>query len=651
MRLSLKARVVLLLIILTLIPLALYFYHNSAMKEKILEDRLRFHSLYASSVVNRVELFLERVMSETDSAVYLYRNFGFSEEEIIWRITGHVKGIFEGAFYSPDGILMSYASRENSEPEFDKFIKIDSSKRILGILYTQYKEPFLRFVVPDLENGVIRGFFVFSLDLSLFWQSVISTKPTPSVEVFLTDGEGNILAFSDMRFSERKRIPARKGIYRSSITGTDVVGVYAKSNDGKWSVFVEEPISAVLQPLYSFQQKALLAGSVFMLSVGTFAIFVFLRIFKPLEDLKNYVISWEERNIRKPITAGDEVGELSQAFENLISRLQEERKLYLSLFENTLDGVIVFNSERRIIDVNRTILDTFRVSKEELIGKHMKELIGEELPLMSLFFSEKKVRLKGDAFCQLRQEVLRIEGNLYILWRLRDVSQEKELKVLLEQTSKLSLAGEIACSVAHQINNPLASIMGYAESISLTSQDEEAKKRAEVILKQARKCAETVRKLLDVGKPFEGKPDYIKPEELTIDAIGMLAPKAKRKGVRIEFESSLNGKKLFTFPWQIEQVLINVIDNAIDASPEGGRVSIKLLNSSGSIVWRIEDEGPGVKEVEKVFKPFYTTKPYGTGLGLPLARRLMRNLGGDVKIRNRPGGGAVAEIYVTEGRE
>ena len=652
MRLSLKARVILLLSILTLIPIALFFYHNSAMREKILQDRLRFNSLYASSVVSRVELFLERVMSETSSLVYLYRNFGFSEEEIIWRVTGHVRGIFEGAFYSPDGILMTSVSRELSEPKFDKFVELKSSKRILGILYTQYKEPFLRIVVPDVEDGVLRGYFLFSLDLSLFWQSVVSAKPSPSVEVFLADEKGNVLAFSDMRFSERKRIPFRKGIYRSSLTGTDVVGVYTKSEDGKWVVFVEEPVNTVLKPLYSFQQKALVAGSLFVLSGGVFAIFVFLRIFKPLENLKNYIISWEEENIRKPIESGDEVSELSQAFENLIRKLQEERKLYFSLFENTLDGIVVFNSEKRVIDVNRTILEQFGIDREDIIGKRMSELIGEDLPFKSLFFTERKVKLKEEVFCQLRQEVLKIEGSLYVLWRLRDVSKEKELSILLEQTAKLSLAGEIACSVAHQINNPLASIMGYSESLLLSAKDEEVRKKAQVIFKQAQKCAETVRKLLDVGKPFEGKPDHVKPEEITVEAINMLSPKAKRKGVRIEFESSLNGERIFTFPWQIEQVLINIVDNAIDAASGGGRVKVSLYKEGSRVVWRVEDNGHGIEreELERIFKPFYTTKPYGTGLGLPLARRFIENLGGELKVRSEPGRGTVVEIYIGEGK-
>ena len=141
----------------------------------------------------------------------------------------------------------------------------------------------------------------------------------------------------------------------------------------------------------------------------------------------------------------------------------------------------------------------------------------------------------------------------------------------------------------------------------------------------------------------------MKPENVTIDVINMLSPKAKRKGVKIKFSSSLNGERIFTFPWQIEQVLVNIIDNAIDASPENSSVEIKLDQLNGKVVWRVKDSGPGIPEedLEKVFKPFYTTKAYGTGLGLPLARRLMRNMGGDVRIESEPGKGTTVEIYIS----
>ena len=648
MRVSLKARIILLLLLLSIIPVALYLYHNSAMRDKMLEDRLKFNSLYASSIVSKVELFLERVMSEARTLVYLYRNLGFSEEEIIWRVSGHVKGIFEGGFYSREGILMGFASRENVSPTYQKFLRPEELEGLMEIRFSPYKEPFLKFSVPDVEGGVVRGYFVFSLDLSLFWQSVVSTRPGHSIEVFLADGRGNILAFSDMRFSDRRELPLKEGIYTSHITGVEVIGVYARSEDGKWIVAVEEPVSVVLEPLYSFQRKALFAGTMFMGGVGFFAVLVFLRIFRPLDSLKNRILHWEKENVAKPVDSRDEVEVLSTAFENLIRKLEEEKKLYSSMFENTLDGIILFNSQKRVIDLNRTMMDQYGIKKEEFVGKHMRKLIGEELPLMSMFFSEKKISLNRDIYCQLRQEVLKVEGNTYVVWRIRDVSREKELKVLLEQTAKLSLAGEIACSIAHQMNNPLASVIGYAESILLESDKEEDRRKAEIILKHAEKCAETVRKLLDVGKPFEGKPEQLKPEEITIDAINILSSKAKRKGVKIEFESSLNGERVFTFRWQVEQVLINLIDNAIDASPSRSVVSVSLEKEGGKVVWKIRDRGKGMseEEIEKVFKPFYTTKPYGTGLGLSLARRLITNLGGEVRIKSSKGEGTLVEVIL-----
>ena len=451
-----------------------------------------------------------------------------------------------------------------------------------------------------------------------------------------------------MRFSDRREIPFREGMYMSEITGGEVIGVFARSEDGKWAVVVEEPVRVVLEPLYSFQKKALFAGTMFMSGVGFFAVLVFLRIFRPLESLKNRIIHWEKENIARPVESRDEVEVLSTAFESLIRKLEEEKKLYSSMFENTLDGIILFNSHRRVIDLNRTLIEQYGIKKEEFVGKHMKELIGEDLPLMSMFFSEKRIRLKEDVYCQLRQEVMKVEGNTYVVWRIRDLSRERELKVLLEQTAKLSLAGEIACSIAHQMNNPLASVIGYAESILLESDREEDRQKAEIILKHAEKCAETVRKLLDVGKPFEGKPEDLKPEEITIDAINILSSKAKRKGVKIEFESSLNGERVYTFRWQVEQVLINLIDNAIDASPPKSVVSVSLNKEGKKVIWRIKDGGEGMsqEEVERVFKPFYTTKPYGTGLGLSLARRLITNLGGEVRIKSEKGEGTLVEVVL-----
>ncbi len=651
MKVSLKTKILTLIVILTVIPVALYFYHLNAMKERIINEKIDSYRFYAYSIVSKVELYLERVISETETLIYLYKNLGFEEKEIIWRVTGHIKGIFEGAFYSREGKLITFESREKIFPSFDREIKEPIlSKKILGIYFTQYKEPYLRFGIPLLENGMLKGFFIFSLDLSLFWQSVISSKPSPSAGIFLADSKGKLLAFSDMRFSKNITLPLREGVYRSEILGVDVVGTYVRSEDKKWIVIVEEPLFTALIPIYRFQYTAMIFGTVFMLSAGILAVFILLRIFKPLEDLRNFIISWEKENINRPVKSGDEVSELYEAFNNLINKLEEERKLYINLFENTLDGIIVFNREKKVVDVNRRVLEEFKVKKEEIIGRSMKELIGEELPEKGLFISEAALKLgNAEYFCQLKQDLLDIEGKRYIIWRIRNVSEEKELKILLEKTAKLSMVGEIACSIAHQINNPLASIMGYAESIMLTSRDEKAAEKAEIIFKHAQKCAETVRKLLNLAKPLEGEPKKTDVEKITVEAISLLTSKAKKKDVKIKFENLLNEREtVLTFPWQLEHALINVIDNAIDASYRGGTVEVLLKREDNTILWIIKDKGKGIskEEIENVFKPFYTTKKEGTGLGLPVAKRFIENLGGKIELRSEENKGTEVRIHL-----
>ncbi len=646
MKLSLKLRVMILLLGLTLIPILLYLYHSSSMREEIIKSRLNFMRVYASAVLNRLDLFLEKVKSDVSSQIILYRGLGFSEEEILWRITGSVKPVFEGAYYTPEGIRTASVSRETDDPRFPGFVNVKDLIEKQEFFKTPYGEPYLRFVVADLRDGRIAGYYLFSLDISLLWQEIVSTRPSPDAEVLLTDRSGKVLAFSDLRFFREQKVSFREGVVRSDLSGMEVLRSFVKGQ--RWTVVIEEPLVSVLDPLYSFQSKALIAGSLFTLGSGIFALTILFRIFKPLEDLRLRILSWEREYMKKPIKRGDEVSELSQAFEMLVRKIEEEKKLYTSLFENTLDCVLVFNHEGRVVDANKKFLEEFSLSKEEVQKLSMEQILGCKLSFSRFFFSERKVYLggRGPFFWEILQIPLTVEGKKYYLWRVRNISKEKELEVLLERTAKLSLAGEIACSIAHQLNNPLASVMGYAESIVLTSNEEETRKKAEVILKHARKCSETVKKLLEIGKPFEGEPKRVSVSQITMEAVSLILPKAKKKGVRIEVKDLSEGVHIFTFPWQLEQILVNLIDNAVDASPEGGLVEVILEADQGYVKWAVKDSGHGIdpSEIEKIFDPFYTTKESGTGLGLAVVKRFVENLGGKVKIEPHPQGGTVAQV-------
>ncbi len=650
MKLSLKLRVVVILAFITFIPMAFFIYHYFAMKDYLIEEAKRQNTNYVNSIVNRFSLFFEENLSEIQGLVSLYENLGLSSKQVIWRITGHVRSIFEGAFYSFDGHLIEAVSRETTSPDFEERLSLNhKGTTLLGVHYTDYREPFLRIYIPTYNEGMFAGFYIFSLDLSLFWQELISSIPSRDTYLFLTDHEGKIVAFSDLRYSNLERVELKRGVYLSQLLNEEVVGNFGRLKSMNWAILVETPLSSVLYPLRNFQLRALFAEILITSLSSLLALMVVAKIFRPLDNLRSRVVSLGGRLVGKPISRGNEVEELSQVFESLINKLEEEKRLYMNLFQNALEGVILFDERKVVIDVNEAILKRLGVGKRELLGLKMSDFM-DNPPEEEVYYPEKRINILGrELICELRQSSINVGDKTYTLWHIRDVSEEKELRTLLEKTSKLSLAGEIACSIAHQINNPLASIMGYSESILLQSRDERIKEKARIVIKQAEKCADTVKKLLDIGKPFEGKPKYIDPMELSIEVINLLKTKAKKKGIELKLSSKVGSEKVFTFPWQLEQILLNVIDNALDASKE--RVNITLKRERDFFIWQITDDGEGIPEnlVDRVFDPFFTTKEEGTGLGLSLAKRLVKNLGGDIKISSANGKGTVVKVYIMGG--
>lgn len=647
MNLSLKFRVMVILAFITLIPTAFFVYHYFAMKEYLIEEAKKRNATYVSSLLNRFKLFFEENLSEIQGLVSLYEGVGLSSGQVIWRISGHIKSIFEGAYYSFDGYLIEAVSRETSEPDFEKKVEPKYKETtLLGVSYTDYGEPFLRIYIPTYNESVFSGFYIFSLDISLFWQELISSLPSKDTYLFLINDKGEVIAFSDLRYSSLKRVELKKGIYTSPILKEEVIGDFGTLKGMNWSILVESPLSAVLFPLRDFQLRALLA-ELLITSLGSLLGLLFIfKVFKPLESLRERAVSLGGRLAGVSISRGDEVKELSQVFESLIGKLEEEKRLYMSLFENSLDGVILFNDEGRVIDVNDTLVKRVGIEKDRLVELKMEDF-SDELPEGQVYLPEKNLRvLDKTLVCELRQSYIAVGNRRYTLWHLRDMSEEKELKSLLEKTAKLSLAGEIACSIAHQINNPLASILGYSESILLQTREENIREKAKVVIKQTKKCAETVKRLLDMGRPWDGKPEYVDPAKLTIEAINLLRSKAKKKGVQIEFVSHNGNLRVFTFPWQLEQILLNLIDNAIDASRT--KVNVHLTEEGELILWRILDDGEGIPEgaKAKVFEPFFTTKEEGTGLGLSLARRFIKNLGGDIEIESTKGSGTEVRVYL-----
>ena len=225
----------------------------------------------------------------------------------------------------------------------------------------------------------------------------------------------------------------------------------------------------------------------------------------------------------------------------------------------------------------------------------------------------------------------------------------KRLQAQLVQTEKLVSLGQLAAGAAHEINNPLAAILGFSD---LLADDEalpdKARSTASKIREQARRTKTLVGNLLSFARQVPPERTLLDINTVVNNAVQLRTLDLRSSTTRIEqqLESVLPGVR--GDGNQLMQVFFNLISNAIDAmeSHKGGVLTIKTMRDRGNVVILFLDTGPGIKEPQRVFDPFYTTKPVGkgTGLGLSICFGIVQEHNGKILCYNRQEGGAVFRV-------
>lgn len=217
-------------------------------------------------------------------------------------------------------------------------------------------------------------------------------------------------------------------------------------------------------------------------------------------------------------------------------------------------------------------------------------------------------------------------------------------------TRRLAALGEVAASLAHEIKNPLAGISG---AIQVLSQDlDSGDSRNEVlreILREIGRLDERVNDLLMYSKPASPSRDATRPADILETTRRILMGDPASDGVRLHFQASPDLEEFPVDRGQIQQVLVNLVLNAIQALKGEGEIWIEAASpGSGILRLSVEDNGPGVRpqDLEKIFRPFYTTRKQGTGLGLSISRRLIEAHGGTLEAGPGSRGGARFVIHL-----
>ncbi len=233
---------------------------------------------------------------------------------------------------------------------------------------------------------------------------------------------------------------------------------------------------------------------------------------------------------------------------------------------------------------------------------------------------------------------------------LRAAELERErLERELARDEKLRALGTLVSGVAHELNNPLTVILGYAELLRSTSQAEGA---ARIIEEQAERCRGVVRNLSALAGHSAQSPEDLSVLELVERIVRGLTPQERASGkqIAIAIDPSI---RLRADSIGLEQVLSNLIANALDASPRGAVVEVDARRIGAGVEFRVVDAGPGVPAAlrERLFEPFFTTKRpgHGMGLGLAIAHAIVRGHGGSIRVESGPHGrGAMFGVFIPD---
>lgn len=226
--------------------------------------------------------------------------------------------------------------------------------------------------------------------------------------------------------------------------------------------------------------------------------------------------------------------------------------------------------------------------------------------------------------------------------RLEEVYLELQANVeQLNRAARMSALGHLSAGLAHEIRNPLAGIDGAAYVAQTETDPAQTAEFLGIIRKETKRLNELVTHFLEFAKPRPPEVQGTDIRDLTSSVLKLVSQLASQHRVEISTDFPDDLGPVECDPEQLKQVLLNLLINSLQAMPKGGRVLVSAKPTGNSVTVRIEDTGPGIEttHAEQIFDPFFTTKQDGTGLGLPIAYRIIQQHGGELTLeKNSPAG-------------
>jgi two-component system NtrC family sensor kinase len=358
----------------------------------------------------------------------------------------------------------------------------------------------------------------------------------------------------------------------------------------------------------------------------------------------------------------------------LLDTLGAAKRVWEQTFDAIPDGIIVHDDRMRVVRCNMVAAEAIGLHPSEVAGMSCAEAFARLFGERAAAYHMRPGTSRTTNSFELQAE----DGRRYLVsvapvsgldsgaggqWSVitwSDITTLAEVQEQLARTRRLATIGQLAAGVAHEINNPLAAITTCAEATlrdmreapetSALSVERQWDYYLEEIVRQALRCKEITRGLLDLSRQKRARRDSVDLNRVVAQAALVFEQRGRERGVGVEFVSDASVGEVATDEAMLRQVLDNILSNAFDAVADGGRVRVSTALDGARVRVEVEDDGHGIapEVLARVFDPFFTTKDpgRGSGLGLAISLTLAEALGGAITVESKPGKGSLFRLWL-----
>ena len=389
----------------------------------------------------------------------------------------------------------------------------------------------------------------------------------------------------------------------------------------------------------------------------------------------------EERNVAVSTTPlvldGDLVGTVATLRDITEEKgaqdaLARSEARYRNLFESASDAIVTLDANGRFTTFNHAAENISGYPRQELVGQWFAPLLpDDELPKALMHFQKALAGETGlfeTTFIRKDREYRTIQVTYStpqkdeeVLCVIRDVTDQKMLQEQLIQSEKMSAIGQLVSGVAHELNNPLAGISAFAQLLLTEKRfPPDQRTAAEMIYAEARRASRIVQNLLTFARQHKPERTPTGVNQVLDDTLELRGYELRVRGIEVTRDYDEQIPETMADAHQLQQVFLNLVTNAEQAMEKSPRESQRLIvrtRRTGAVIRiDVEDTGPGIPPnlLERIFNPFFTTKPTGsgTGLGLSISLGIVREHEGRIWAENAPQGGArfIVEVPIVTHR-